>query len=89
MYNFVQPNLPIWTIATISEYFKHLAMLYEDEGQGDQKNRKKCRIFQKVAQAVSKPKKAKISIAKLNLKSQNIYIKPFLKPSKYLQPTMF
>jgi hypothetical protein len=41
---------------------------------------KKLPIFQKVAQTVSKPKNAKISTTKLNLKDQNIYIKPLLKP---------
>jgi hypothetical protein len=39
-------------------------------------------IFQKVAQKVSKSKKAKISTTKLNLKAKNIYIKPLLKPQK-------
>ncbi len=37
-------------------------------------------IFQKVAQTISKQIKAKISTTKLNLKAQNIYIKPLLKP---------
>jgi hypothetical protein len=38
-------------------------------------------IFQKVSQTASKPKKAQIStITKLNLKAQNIYIKPLFKP---------
>ncbi len=37
-------------------------------------------MFQKVAQTVSKPKKAKISTTKFNLKAQNIYIKPLMKP---------
>jgi hypothetical protein len=39
--------------------------------------KKNCPIFQKAAQTVSKPKKAKISTAKLNLKAQNIYINHF------------
>ncbi len=48
--------------------------------QGDQMNRKKiCQIFQRIAQKVAKSKKAKISTTKLNLKTQNIYIKPLLK----------
>jgi hypothetical protein len=42
--------------------------------------KKNCPIFPKVAQTVSKPKKAKIFETKLNLKAQNIYIKPLLKP---------
>ncbi len=37
---------------------------------------KKCQVFQRIAQKVVKSKKAKISTAKLNLKTQNIYIKP-------------
>jgi hypothetical protein len=49
--------------------------------QGDQKIRKINRqIFQKIAQKVAKSKKAKISTTKLNLKDQNIYNKPLLKP---------
>ncbi len=40
---------------------------------GDKKIRKNCPIFQKVAQTVSNPKKAKISTTKLNLKAQYIY----------------
>ena len=41
---------------------------------------KNCPIFQKVAKTVSKPKNAKISTTKLNLKAQNINNKPLLKP---------
>jgi hypothetical protein len=37
-------------------------------------------IFSKIAQKVAKLKKAKISATKLNLKAQNIYNKPLLKP---------
>jgi len=48
--------------------------------QGGQKIWKKtCPIFQKVAKTVVKPR-AKISTSKLNLRVQNIYIKPLLKP---------
>ncbi len=47
--------------------------------QGDQKNRKNCQIFQRIDQKVTKSRKVKISTAKLNLKVQNIYIKPLLK----------
>ncbi len=36
--------------------------------------------FGKVAKTVAKPTIAKISTSKLNLKVQNIYIKPLLKP---------
>jgi hypothetical protein len=36
-------------------------------------------IFQKEAQTASKSKKANISVAKLNLKPQNIYINSLLK----------
>jgi hypothetical protein len=39
-----------------------------------------CSIFQKVAQKVSKAKKARISTTKLNLKARKIYTKPLLKP---------
>ncbi len=39
--------------------------------------KKNCQIFQRIAKIVAKSKKAKISTAKLNLKTQNIYIKPF------------
>jgi hypothetical protein len=42
--------------------------------------KKNCPIFQKVAQKASKATKAKISTTKINLKAQNIYIKPLLKP---------
>jgi hypothetical protein len=53
----------------------------QNKGQGDPKITKIiCPIFQKIAQKVSKSKKAKISTTKLNLKAQNIYIKPLLKP---------
>ncbi len=48
--------------------------------QGDQMIKKNCPIFQKIAEKVAKSKKAKISTTKLNLKTQNIYIKPLLKP---------
>jgi hypothetical protein len=49
--------------------------------QGDQKIRKKiCQILQSIAQKVAKSKKAKISTTMLNLKAQNIYINPLLKP---------
>jgi hypothetical protein len=41
---------------------------------------KNCQIFQKIAQKVAKSKNAKISITKHNLKAQNIYNKPLLKP---------
>ena len=47
-------------------------------------------IFQRIAQKVAKSKKVKISTTKLNLKVQNIYINPLLKPTlKCLQQTMF
>ena len=49
--------------------------------QGNQKIRKNIRqIFQRIAQKVAKSKKGKISTTKPNLKTQNIYIKPLLKP---------
>ncbi len=61
---------------------KEFAILHEGpvqkKRQSDQKIKKK--ISQKVAQTVPKPKKAKISTTKLNLKAQKIYIKPLLKP---------
>jgi hypothetical protein len=37
-------------------------------------------ILKKIAQKSCRVKKAKISATKLNLKAQNIYIKPLLKP---------
>ncbi len=40
---------------------------------------KKLPIFLKIAQRSCRVKKAKISATKLNLKTQNIYIKPLLK----------
>jgi hypothetical protein len=43
-------------------------------------NDKNHQIFQRIAQKVAKSKKAKISKTKLNLKVQNIHIKPLLKP---------
>ncbi len=46
----------------------------------DQKIWKAFAHFLKVAQKVSKEKKAKVYATKLNLKAQNIYIKPLLKP---------
>ncbi len=49
-------------------------------GQSDQMIRKNYQIFQRIAQKVAKSKKAKISTIKLTLKTQNIYIKPLLKP---------
>ena len=52
---------------------------YHRDSQSDQKIRKKSPNFSKLAQKVSKSKKAKISITKLNLKALNIYIKPHLK----------
>ena len=39
-----------------------------------------CLILEKVAKTVAKAKVANISTSKLNLKAQNIYIKPLLKP---------
>ncbi len=38
--------------------------------------------LQRIAQKVAKSKKAKISPTKFNLKTQNMYIKLFLKPKK-------
>ncbi len=46
---------------------------------GDQMIIKNCQIFKRIAQNVAKSKMAKISTTKLNLKTQNIYIKPLLK----------
>jgi hypothetical protein len=43
------------------------------------------KILEKEAQTVAKPKNARILASKLNLKVQNIYIKPLL---KYLQQTI-
>jgi hypothetical protein len=48
--------------------------------QGDQKNRKKLPKFSKNSPKSCQVKKVKISTANLNLKVQNIYIKPLLKP---------
>jgi hypothetical protein len=49
--------------------------------QSDQMIRKIIRqIYQRIAQKVAKSKKGKISTTKLNLKTQNIYMKPLLKP---------
>jgi hypothetical protein len=48
--------------------------------------KKICPIFLKVVQKVSKAKKAKISTTELNLKAQNIYIKPLFKPYTYSKP---
>ncbi len=39
-----------------------------------------CQNFGKSSQTVAKPKSAKISTLNLNLKVQNIYIKPLFKP---------
>jgi hypothetical protein len=41
-----------------------------------------AQIFVKEAKIVVKPKIAKISTSKLNLKAQNICIKPLLKPKE-------
>ncbi len=58
--------------------------------QSDQTIRKKIhQIFQRIAQKVTKSKKAKISTTKLNLKTQKIYIKPPLKPSNTYKKTGF
>jgi hypothetical protein len=51
--------------------------------QGDQKIRKNCQIFQKIAQKDAKSKKAKISQTNLYLKAQTF------ETLKYLQQTMF
>ncbi len=45
--------------------------------QSDQMN---CHIFQTIAPKIAMSRKAKISTTKLNLKTQNIYIKPVSKP---------
>jgi hypothetical protein len=46
--------------------------------QGDQKiGGNFAQIMDKVAKIVAKPKNAKTSSSRLNLKVQNIYIKPF------------
>ncbi len=55
----------------------------------DQMIEKIAQFFQKLAQKVSKSKKAKICMTKLNLKVQNIYIKATFETLKYLQQTMF
>jgi hypothetical protein len=39
-----------------------------------------AQILEKVAKTVAKPKMAKISSSKVNLRVQNIYINPLLKP---------
>jgi hypothetical protein len=54
---------------------KNLAIF--GRAQGDQKIRKNHQIFQKSPKSCKVKKKAKIFTAKLNLKAQNIYIKPF------------
>ncbi len=41
---------------------------------------KNRQIFQRMAKKLPSQKRAKISTTKLNLKTQNIYIKPLLKP---------
>jgi hypothetical protein len=46
-------------------------------------------ILEKVAQTIAKSRNAKISSSKLNLKVQNIFIKPPSKLLKYLQQTTF
>jgi hypothetical protein len=48
--------------------------------QSDQTIRENCLIFQRIAQKIAKSKKTKISTTKLNLKTQNNYVKPLLKP---------
>jgi hypothetical protein len=50
---------------------------------------KNCQIFQRIAQKSSSQKKPKISTTKLNLKTQNIYIKPHLKPLKPCFETVY
>jgi hypothetical protein len=50
------------------------------DSQGDQKIRKKFQVYLRIAQKVAKSKKTEISTTKLNLKVQNIYIKPLVKP---------
>jgi hypothetical protein len=44
------------------------------------RSEKTCQTFQRIAQKVAKSKKPKIYTTKLNLKVQNINIKPLLKP---------
>jgi hypothetical protein len=51
--------------------------------QGDQKIRKKCLIYQKVAKTVSKPKICQNIYNKEQFKVQNSYIKPHSKTLKY------
>jgi hypothetical protein len=49
--------------------------------QGDQKiGQKSPKFLEKVAKTVTKPKIANIPTPKLNLKVQNIYVKPLLNP---------
>jgi hypothetical protein len=48
-----------------------------------------AQVFQKVAQTVSKAKKAKISTTKLYLKGQNIYNKALFESPKHLHQTTF
>jgi hypothetical protein len=48
--------------------------------------KKFAQFFKKVAPKVSKAKKAKISTTELNLKAQNIYIKPLFKTYTYSKP---
>jgi Golgi nucleoside diphosphatase len=63
------------------EKFRNAAQVnnFINKNQGDQMIKKNCQIFQRIAQKVAKSKKAQISTTKLNLKAQNIYIKPLLK----------
>ncbi len=56
-----------------------IAPEYNHFHQGDQKTGKKSpKFWKKKSKTVANPKKAKISSPKLNLKVQNIYIKPLL-----------
>jgi hypothetical protein len=58
----------------------HYTMRKTSPVQGDQKIRKKLPNFSKNSSKSCQVKKAKISTTKLNLKAQNIYKKPLLKP---------
>ena len=48
--------------------------------QGDQKIKKCAKFFKKLPKKLPSQKKGQKSATKLNLKAQNIYNKPLLKP---------
>jgi hypothetical protein len=75
----------IWNLRGSCQAVRIIGLIYTGENRSNldwvtRPLEKKSPNFQRIAPKVAKSKKAKISTTKLNLKVQNIYMEPLLKP---------